>query len=76
MTVMPRFGHICERCGHPIRATVADPVISAPSLGRGFFHEQCAAKQWRGDNNTEPPEVETIDEIADHALALLEARNE
>jgi hypothetical protein len=71
---MPRFGHICERCGYPIRATVADPVISAPSLGRGFFHEQCAAKQWCGNDDTNPPEVDDIDEIADCALALLEVR--
>jgi hypothetical protein len=72
MARRPNIGiHICARCGTTIRATSADPVISAPSLGKGFYHSVCADRQWQGSTDTSPPSQDAIDEIAELALGIL-----
>lgn len=59
----------CSACSTIIRGTVADPIVSAPSLGRGVMHMECAQRVWRGIRVTEPPTRDPIDEVADLAIA-------
>jgi len=68
--------HVCARCGRGIRATAVDPVVSAPSLGKGLYHAECAERQWRGSANTNPPTEDEIDAIADLAIGMLEDTDE
>ena len=66
-------GCVCSRCGRPIRATKADPAVSAPSLGRGVQHWECAQRTWGGSADIAPPVQDDLDEIADFAIGVLEA---
>lgn len=59
---------ICSLCGATIRATATDPVVTAPSLGKGAFHYACAFRVWNGIQDETPPEQDPIDEVADLAM--------
>ena len=37
---------VCAACKKSISGTVSDPVISAPSLGIGSYHDRCAREIW------------------------------
>lgn len=38
---------VCACCGKYIGGTHSDPVISAPSLGKGAYHYECAMLTWK-----------------------------
>jgi hypothetical protein len=38
--------HGCAKCGKQILVSTSDPIISAASLGPGFFHDACAKEVW------------------------------
>jgi hypothetical protein len=37
---------VCECCNKAIHGDHTDPVISAPSLGKGNYHFECAIAVW------------------------------
>lgn len=37
---------VCACCGKAIIGTYRDPVISAPTLGKGCYHFECANLVW------------------------------
>jgi len=39
---------LCSWCKLYIIGSVKDPVISAPTLGKGTYHWSCAQEKWRG----------------------------
>lgn len=61
----------CTECGKAISVTTSDPIISAASLGNGFFHEECAKKRW--DERREKAESHR-EEVFENRSAAAKAR--
>lgn len=49
---------ICSHCKKSIAGSVKDPVISAPSLGKGAYHTGCADLLWKKMKEEENAEEE------------------
>lgn len=61
----------CTGCGRAISVTTSDPIISAASLGNGFFHEECARIRW---NEKSAKAERHQEEISENRSAAAKAR--